>query len=150
MDRGRRLSARFDPAVRKAATGLLRHQPHDRAHGAQGAGAGGLPRPQSRQRHVRRQHEDRKRPAPHSQLHAGDAEHGPSGQQSGRLPREGAAGDPHGEQAADPAGPARLAARAHSHGGLRPHRHGGQLYPGCTCAQYGGAACAEPVVLFLP
>ncbi len=49
-----------------------------------------------------------------------------------------------------PPGPARLAARAHPHGGLRPHRHGGQLYPGCACAQYGGAACAEPVVLFLP
>ena len=31
----------------KAAAGLLRHQPDDRAHGAQGAGAGGLPRPQS-------------------------------------------------------------------------------------------------------
>ena len=23
-------------------------------------------------------------------------------------------------------------------------------YPGCACAQHGGAACAEPVVLFLP
>lgn len=31
-----------------------------------------------------------------------------------------------------------------------PIAHGGQLYPGCACAQHGGAACAEPVVLFLP